>query len=331
MGTWRVREIDAGTWLPSREVGGVDGVSIIRKIGRDAKMLESAMMEVTGTLGEGYYRVELLDDGGSLVNVATLLFAPDDFEWKYRQWSGSMSGRSVLAPASERRLSPGAYAPRGVDGAQWCVDMLSEVIDAPVTREGSFSLAQHVVFDLGDSYLDAVWAVLDAAGWCMQVSDDGTVTVREMPSEPSLVIDSANTALLMPDFLRSMPIEDVPNVLRVYDGTTEYVAENDDPASPTSIPARGRRIEEVEGDPTLREGETYGQYARRRLAELSDICEEMDIEREYVDGIVPYDVIRANLPEPGVVGDYRVMSQTVRCGNGITVGETWGRIANGRN
>lgn len=331
MGTWRVREIDAGTWLPSHEVGAVDGVSISRKVGKDAKMLESAMMDVTGTLDEGYYRIELLDDGGSLVSVATMLFASDNIEWDHRKWSGSMSGRSVLAPASERRLAPGAYAPKGVDGAQWCVDMLSSVIDAPVTREGSFSLAQHVVFDLGDSHLDAVWAVLNAAGWCMRVSGDGTVTVREIPSEPSLVIDSANTALLMPDLSRSMPIEDVPNVLRVYDGTTEYVAENDDPASPTSIPARGRRIEEVEEDPTLREGETYGQYARRRLAELGDICEEMDIEREYVDGIVPYDVIRANLPEPGVVGDYRVMSQTVRCGNGITVGETWGRIANGRN
>lgn len=331
MGTWRVREIDTATWLPAREVGGVDGVSISRKIGRDAKMLESAMMDVTGTLDEGYYRVELLDDGGSLVNVATLLFAPDDFEWKYRQWSGSMSGRSVLAPASERRLSPGAYAPRGVDGAQWCVDTLSSVMDAPVTSEGSFSLAQHVVFDLGDSYLDAVWAVLDAAGWCMQVSGDGTVTVREMPSEPSLVIDSANSGLLMPNFSRSMPIEDVPNVLRVFDGATEYVAENDDPTSPTSIPSRGRRIEEVEEDPTLREGETYGQYARRRLAELGDICEEMDIEREWVDGIMPYDVMQANLAESGTVGDYRVMSQTVRCGNGITVGETWGRIANERN
>lgn len=331
MGTWRVREIDAGTWLPSHEVGAVDGVSISRKVGKDAKMLESAMMDVTGTLDEGYYRIELLDDGGSLVSVATMLFASDNIEWDHRKWSGSMSGRSVLAPASERRLAPGAYAPKGVDGAQWCVDMLSSVIDAPVTREGSFSLAQHVVFDLGDSHLDAVWAVLNAAGWCMRVSGDGTVTVREIPSEPSLVIDSANTALLMPNFSRSMPIEAVPNVLRVYDGTTEYVAENDDPASPTSIPARGRRIEEVEEDPTLREGETYGQYARRRLAELGDICEEMDIEREYVDGIVPYDVIRANLPEPGVVGDYRVMSQTVRCGNGITVGETWGRIANGRN
>ena len=331
MGTWRVRKIDAGTWLPAHEVGGVDGVSISRKVGKDAKMLESAMMDVTGTLGEGYYRVELLDDVASLVDVATMLFAPDGFEWNHRKWSGSMSGRSVLAPASERRLSPGAYAPKGVDGAQWCVDMLSGVIDAPVTREGSFSLAQHVVFDLGDSHLDAVWAVLDAAGWCMQISGDGTVTVREMPSEPSLVIDSSDAAILMPNLSRSMPIEDVPNVLRVYDGATEHVAENDDPASPTSIPARGRRIEKVEEDPTLREGETYGQYARRRLAELGDICEEMDIEREHVDGIVPYDVIRANLPEPGVVGDYRVMSQTVRCGNGITVGETWGRIANGRN
>lgn len=96
-----------------------------------------------------------------------------------------------------------------------------------------------------------------------------------------------------------------------------------------SIPARnGREIEaDPEDSPTRKEGESLQQYADRRLAELSDIYKTYDIEREWVDGLLPYSIIRCNLPQPGITGDYRIMSQTLDCGHGIKVGETWGRRA----
>ena len=323
----RVRRIDDETWRPSGELSGVDSASVTRSVAKDAPLMQSGDMDVSGIVSEGHYAIDMVEDTGNVHPIATLLFAPDGTEWSHRSWSGSLAGRSVLAPAAERRTRQGEYAPKGAMAAALCARMLRESIAAPVVVEGDFALGEHVVFDLGGSYLDAVLSVLDTGGFCVQVSGDGTVTIREMPTEPSLVINSANRGLLMPKITRRMPISDVPNVLYVYDGDQEAVAVNDDPTSPTSIQARGRRIEQVEENPTRKEGETLQQYADRRLAELSDVYETYDVEHEWVDGLLPYSIVRVNLPEAGIDGDFRVMDQDLECGRGIQVGATWGRRA----
>ena len=75
------------------------------------------------------------------------------------------------------------------------------------------------------------------------------------------------------------------------------------------------------------DGETLQAYAERRLSELSDIYETIDIEREFVPGVLPYSAVRVALAEPGLYGDFRVMSQTIECSHGVKVGETLGRRA----
>lgn len=294
--------------------------------------MESCDLEMTGILDEGYYRIEMLSSSGELIEAATLLFVPGSGEWESGTWEGSASGKSVLAPAAERMLPPGSYAPRGVDGALWVADMLRGIVDCPVETVGSFNLGEHIVFDLGASYLDACWKVLDAGWYCIQVAGDGTVTVRPKPEKPDLVVNSENASLLLPKITRGLPVDDVPNVLKVYDEDGEcHVTRNDDPESPTSTVARGREIEAVEDTPTREEGETWQQYADRRLGELSEIYETYDVERDHLAGVVPYSVVDVNLPEQGMEGRYRVMSQTISCGPGMSVGETWGRLANGRD
>lgn len=329
MSNWRVRRIDADLWLPTEEIAGIRSASVKRATNdRSTPLLESGDMDITGLLDEGYYRIELLDDSGYLVNIATMLFAADDSGWSRGAWGGSASGRSVLAPAAERKFKPGAYAPKGLDGAEWCAQRLRESIKAPVEVIDGFKLGDHMVFDLGSSYLDGIWGVLDAGGFCMQIAGDGTVTICPKPTDPGRIIASDGGGL-MPNITRSLPVEDVLNVFKVYDGESEAIARNDDPASPTSTVSRGREIEEVEDSPTRKGGESLQQYADRRLAELSEIYETYDVEPEYADGVVPYSVVRVNLPEQGIVGDFRVMSQTLECGKGIKVGETWGRLSDG--
>ena len=326
--TWVVRRIDPDTWTPIGVLDGVDSVTVQRAVNDSSSpLLESGSMEVSGDVEEGYYRIEMRPSLGEMVTVATMLFCPDGRKWSHRAWGGKASGRSVLAPASVRMCKPGQQAPMGVDGAAWCASRLREVIKAPVVVEGSFKLGEFMSFESSDSVLDAVWSVLKAVGWCIQIAGDGTVTIREMPTEPSLVINSANRGLLMPKITRRTPISDVPNVLYVYDGDQEAVAKNEDLTSPTSVQARGRRIEQVEENPTRKEGESLLQYAKRRLAELADVYETIDVEREWVDGIHPYSIVRSNMPESGVTGDFRVMSQKLKCGAGIKVSETWGRRA----
>ena len=321
---WRVRRIDEATWLPADVVDGVESVSIRRSTGKDAPLLESASLDVTGLLDEGYYRVEMAD-GGIWTSVATMLFSPENPEYSKRAWGGGNSGRSVLAPASEKRFEPGSYAPRGADGAEWIAARLAECIVAPVETIGTFSLSEHAVFDIGASYLDGIWKVLDAVGWCMQVSGEGVVTVREIPAEPKMTV-SESSGILMPGISRTPIPVDTPNVLRVYDGDDMAEAVDDDPESPTSVQARGRVIEAVEDGPTRREGETLQQYAERRLAELTDVYETYSVRREHA-GMLPYDIWDSNLPEPGLCGLFRVTDQAIECERGVTVEEKWGRLS----
>jgi len=326
--SWRVRKIDESSWLPTEEVGGIDSVTVKRAYGKDAELIESGEMSFTGSLDEGWYRIEALGAQGSTKQVepiATLLFSADGADWSHNTWGGTMTGMSVLAYASERKFGLGAYAPKGADGAAYAAELLSNCIPAPVKTEGSFVLNDHIVFDLGSTIISGVWAILDSAGWCMQIDGDGTVTVMPKPTEYSLELTTETLGLVMPDASKSLPIEDVPNVMKVYDNEQYAEVRNDDADSPTSTVSRGRDIEEVEENPTRVDGETLYAYARRRLIELSDIYETIDIEREYVSGVLPYSNVRVSLAKAGIDGDFMSMSQTVECSHEIKVGETLGR------
>lgn len=325
---WRVRRVDPSTWLPGEELHGVDGASVSRSTGDESPLMESGELSLSGELEEGWYRIEALvsQDGNTTAEpIATLLFAPDGSEWSNRSWGGKATGRSVLAPADEKMMPRGSYAPKGSDGAAWCGRLLAECVPSPVHASGSFTLSSHVVFDLGSSALDAVWQMLDASGWCMQVDGEGEITIMAPPEDAALELTDATRSLLMPKFSKSLPMSDLPNVLRVYDGDKEAEAVNDDPASPTSTVSRGRRIEAVEENPTRANGETLQAYAKRRLSELSEIHETLDVEREYAPGVLPYSPALVRLPEAGIDGEYRVMSQKIECGAGVKVGETLGR------
>lgn len=326
--TWRVRKIDEASWLPVETISGIDSVTIKRAYGKDAPLIESGDMEFKGELEDGWYRIEALgaSNADSQVEpIATLLFSSDGSDWSHRSWGGSMTGESVLVYASERKFKPGEYAPKGADGALYAAELLRKCIPAPVRTAGSFIISEHVVFDLGSSVIDGVWSILDTAGWCLQIAGDGTVTIMPKPTEYAFEIETSTLGFIMPDVSTSLPIDDVPNVMKVYDDEQYAEARNDDASSPTSTVSRGREIEEVEENPTRVDGETLAAYARRKLIELSDIYETIDIEREYVSGVLPYSCMRISLAEAGIEGDFMVMSQTIDCSHGIKVGETLGR------
>lgn len=328
MGSYRLQRLDAATWLPASDVAGVESISIKADANRDggSPLMQSCMLDVAGKLDEGYYRITELD-GAQATPIATMLLVPDGSDYAHGSWSSSLSGRSVLAQAAVTYFAPGTYVPQGTDCIAWAARLLADTIPAPVACEGSFNLAEHVVFDLGASHLDGVWQVLKIAGFSMSISPDGAVRIRRKPTEPTLTINTANRGLLGCEISRGLPIADVPNVVRVYVDGTEFVAINDDAASPTSTVARGRAIEHIEEDPVLKEGESPMRYAMRRLSELGEVYETYDVTRRNVDGVGVNSLVRVNLPEQGIEGDFAVMSQSVECGGGTVVSETWGRLA----
>lgn len=322
---WRVFRVDPVTWADGEQVHGMVGASVSRSAEGTIENGEMTVdRAVADSFSEGYYRIAMTaSQGGQAerVDVATLLCVSTSDTVNRGLSVASVTGRSVLHPASTKRLSTGSYAPRGVDGARYCADMLSDAINAPVVVSGGFTLDDHVVFDVGTSVLDAVWLVLEAGNHVMQIAGDGTVTILPRPTEPSLDLDLAHARLLQPGVTRELDWSDVPNRYFAVDNGTVEVAVNDLPTSATSTVARGWLSDVVDESPTRVDGETLHAYAERRLEEMSMVKDTRTYTREYWPGVHPFSVMRGSLTSVGMEGDFRVESQQITCGRGIVVEE----------
>lgn len=318
--TWRVFRVNPQTWADGEPLTGVDSVSVTKTA--DGSLLESGGIELSGNIEPAYYRIVMTaDQGGELsrVDVATLLCITNGGAYNYGNKSYSANGFSVLYPASVTAVTSGSYAPAGVNGAEYAADMLAAAINAPVEVEGSFTLNNPIVHELGSNVLDAVWAVLEAGNFIMQIDGRGVVHILPKPTEPSLIIDTQTEGLMLNGTSFTSDESEIPNRYIVIDDDITVVASNDDPESRVSTVSRGYNVDEVDTSPTPIDGETLSEYAERRLRELSVLKDEQNYTREYAEGVNLYSIVRASLN--ALDGDFRVVSQQINCSSGITVDE----------
>ena len=323
---WDVYAVDQETWADSAKVDGIMSVSIARDGTDDTPLLETGTMQADGEAPfewswcRVYMRAE--QDGAESVPMATLLFERGKETTAHRSPITELRGRSVLQPVADRKLARGLYAASGIDGAAYAGRLLQACTPAPVVVEGSFTLVDDLVFDLGASYLSAVWQLVNAANWCVQIGGDGTIYVREKPTEPALELDRAHAGLLIPGVDMTLDLTEVPNRYIAVDNGKTAIAENDDVDLPASYARRGRWVETVDSSPTRIDGETLDGYAQRMLAEASTVVREYSYTREWWPEVMPYSLVRATLSEHGIQGDLRVVKQDLTCGKGVTVSET---------
>ncbi|MBR2189321.1 MAG: hypothetical protein IJ860_07950, partial [Eubacterium sp.] len=299
---WRIFRVNRDTWADAEQVMRVDSMSISRTA--DGKLLESGGLEATGELTPDYYRIVMTAiQGGEItrVDVATLLFDIGGGNVNYGAQTQDMSGFSVLYPASKTAIIAGEYAPAGVDGAMYAGDLLASTINAPVEVEGSFTLNDHVVHEPGSYVLDAVWSVLDAGNFVIQIDGRGIVHIRPRPISPALILDSSNTRLLQNGIGISADISSIPNRYIVIIDDNRTIAVNDDPNSEVSTVSRGYFVDVVDESPTPVNGETIGDYATRRLSQLSVLESERTYTREYAPDVNLYDIVRGSIA--GLQGD----------------------------
>lgn len=322
---WSVSIVDRETWADAAELQGVTNVSISRDCTSDVPLLETGTMRLdsSATFGGEWCRV-YMKSGGERIAVATLLFEQATSRVDFGTADIESRGRSVLQPLEDRKMGIGSYLPAGFDGAAFVGRLVRECTPAPVEVDGGFTLVNDLVFNIGASYLQAAWTVLDAAGWCMQIDGDGTIHVRNRPSGPSLELDAAHSALLVPGVDDDLSLVDVPNRYIAIDGANRAEAVNDSPDSIASHAVRGRWVDMVDTSPKPVDGESLQMYAERRLTEESTVLRTFKYTREYWPGVVPFSLVRATLPDSGLEGDLRVMSQEITCGNGMTVSENAG-------
>ena len=322
--SFRLMKVDPATWADADEVKGFASASVERDRSND--LMESGsvtLLAESAPDGEFWGRIEMLADSGTAVErhaIATLLLFPGQCKATMGGMDVEMAGRSVLAPADDMVLLAGTYAPMGADGAAYAARLLRECIPAPVTVEGGFKLSDHVVFARGTTYLEAAWMLLDNAGWCMTVDGRGEVTIASYPSEPALLLDSANACMLGTEVQVDDGLAEVPNrVIAVQDEQVAMAVDETD--SPTSYPTRGRYVDLYEESPTLIDGESLQAYANRRLVEETSVLGKRSYTREWWPGVLPFSIVLGSMATVGLDGYMRVLSQSVEIGAGAHVSE----------
>lgn len=323
---WRVYKVDRSTWADSEITDGFLSADVSTSSG---DMLQSGSLtfqsEPYAPFQEGYYRLVMYATQDGVTDrhdIATLYCVSTGGKIAKGSDLRNVTGVSVLHCANSRSVEDGTTVTRGSDGVRFAGRLLAEVLDAPVETIGSFVVSEHFTFAIGTSVLEAVTTVLQSGGWCIQISGDGTVTLRPMPTEPDLILGRDGSGILMPEESYELDTSAVPNRYMATDGIILGVATNDDPASTVSTVNRGFIVDAepmVDSSPVLVGGETLSGYCRRRLHELSVVYNSRSYEREYADGVFPSSIIRREYD--GEIVDMRVDSQTIKCGPGIIVSE----------
>ena len=320
----RLMEVDPATWADTDEVPGVLDASGSRDA--TGKLLESGRVTVEWPTDakpkEMWGRVELLADHSDRRAVMTLLLVPSPSDVRRGRRTLTYDGYSVLSPADERHLMAGDYVPAGADGAKKAADLIAECTPAPVVAEGSFRLAEPMVFAQGTTYLDAAWMLVDAAGWCMQVDGDGTVRIRPMPTVAALQLDADGAGLLGTEVESDDGFAGVPNSYVAVEGGEVATAVDDDPSSPTSTVSRGGRVVQIyDAKPTRIDGESLGAYAARKLAEATATVGRRSYTRAWVPDVTVFDMVDGTLSEADLVGKMRIVRQALDITGNMTVNE----------
>lgn len=330
---WRIYKVNTDTWLEGEEVTNfVNDITLSKDSTDSVPLLESGSMSMDGRfedeLTDGYYRIVVHAHQSPYHErhpLATLLFEKSSDEISEYIDVTTMDGRSVLKPAADITCLAGTYAPKGVDGAEWVRNLLSECISAPIEINGTgFTLDDPISFSGGTSYLSMCWSVLDTAKWCMQIDGDGIVTILKIPEESELLLANNARHFMQPKLTRDRDLLDIPNRYIAVFGDNVEVAENHNRDSSVSYESRGRWVDYYDSSPKRVNGETAYAYSRRRLEEESTRVVKWTYDREYLPEVVPFDLMEASIPEYGFDGQLRVLSQKYKLDKGIVVSETCG-------
>ena len=310
---WRLMEVDPATWASTDEMPGEISASVTRDA--STPLLESANVVIESAVDaaprETWARLDALVDGARHA-VATMLLVPVPSEVRRGRKRVSYDGYSVLKPAADVQLTAGEHIPAGADGAAEAVRMLSACTPAPVSADGTFRLAEPMVFGVKTTYLDAAWMLVDKSGWCIQLDGDGAVHVRPMPTDAVLDVDKGGSRMIGTAVQSDDGLAGVPNRYVALDGRDSAVATDADPDSLTSTVNRNGRIVQVVDDSPVRiNGESLEQYAQRRLADAMAAIGTRRFVMEWTPDVGLFDVIDGTFPDADLNCRMRVSKQSL--------------------
>ena len=218
---------------------------------------------------------------------------------------------SVLKPAQDIYLERGWWAGKGIIAGDLLKDLLS-VCAAPVEiAEDSPRLTDHIIAEDGETNLTMVYKILEAIGWRLRITGEGTIQILPQSTEPAAEFDAIDSDMLETDVTITEDWFECPNVFRAISDDDFATAYDDEEDSKLSTVNRGREIWKEETGVKLSDTESLHTYAKRRLKELQKVSTIIEYDRSYHPEVAVTDKIRLHYPAQGLDGIFTVESQSI--------------------
>lgn len=322
---YELMKVDPVTWYESGSFDFVSGS--VKHI--EGGLLESADLTMTENPGECWVRVFLKakqEAGGARTPIFTGLTSVPERTGDGTRITYRVECYSVLKPLEDILTPRGYYAPAGAEGALLVRDLLS-VGAAPVVVDGeSPALLDPIVSEDSTTRLDMAWMILDAIGWRLRVSGDGTIHVCEAASEPVALFDTMENDIIENATTDAQDWFSVPNCIRVVSGE-RYVEYKDDSYSQVSVDARKAQrggsgeIWLSDSASGIGDKESLAEFAMRKLKEAQSPARKVTYARRYRPDVLVSDIVTLHLPVIGIDGQFKITSQTIELSHGARTSE----------
>lgn len=321
--TYRLYKVDRSTWGEGGEIEGLVSASITKD--NESTLVEDASISLDGDPISGYVR--LVMEAKSNTEMARVALGTFLITSPKRSINGhlvtiDLESYSVLKPASDKMLPTGWYFPEGGDPIAGAFELLSDCLECPIEpAESDIRTDEAKIAESNETALTMAQYLLEDTDYFISIDSRGCVSIEKKPDEIKVTFDTMNNDVLMPEITDESDIFDIPNVLRVSDGSGRYeTIYNHDENSDTSIENIGWEKWSDE-QLSLDYGETLLSKGNERMEELSKTTRKISYSREFDPDICVNDKALYLLPQQGIVGVFRIISQSYEIGNGIKISE----------
>ena len=358
--TYEYYIVDPVSWKDIKLLTTVKSSSISRD--STAETLGSASIDLTESIGECYVRIYLVTVQNGVTErypLGTYLVQTPSYSFNGRTKSVTVDAYTPLIELKENPPPIGYYIPKnetgdtappdgdtGEDGDSDVVpsvsptnimkkaaEIVSDNVRAPVVAAScSETLNTDFVSNTDDTWMSFASDLIAMAKYRFDLDEMGRILFapsQDITSlQPIWTYDDGNSSILLPNITVDRDLYGIPNVVEVVytNGhiTVSSTAENNDPNSPVSTVARGRRIIHRVTNP----GVNYplqsqlDEYAKQLLESLSTLEYTVSYDHGYCPVRIG-DCVRLNYERAGLTGiKAKVIKQSISCTPGCQVTET---------
>lgn len=312
--------VDVATWRDIDTIK-ITGGSIKREL---SGLRDSADIDCMGFVGEHWVRVymDTKQDGASAHEALfTGLATTPKASVKGTYAEVAVECYSVLKPCEDILLERGWYAAAGRSGGEIIRELLS-VTPAPVEiADNAPALMEYIIAEDGETNLSMIDRILQSINWRIRITGDGTIQVVPKPIVTSIAFNPISFDVVEPEIDIERDWFSAPNVFMAVSDDLTAIAK-DETGGPLSISGRGREIWKADTGADLSSDESIGEYAMRMLKESQTVTRTASYARRYIPDLLPGDLVDMQIADVGMVGAYRIESQTVELGYGAKTSET---------